>query len=173
MRKKHHRKKNSRKTFSPDELVFLETNYPNCDNGELAETLNVSVYTVMSRAGKNGWYKTSGFMSFSRSRIAREHNNADRLNTPEAFRKRVETLRKQIVLDKSRIRFGLGPKSNRHYRTEPKARLLQRNRLQRLGYIVDEEKLVAYYSENTRRCIRLEAVPRGVRKGSIKPYYSF
>ena len=72
-----------------------------------------------------------------------------------------------------RIRWGLKPKTNRHFRIEPKARLLQRNRLERLGYIVDKENLIAYYTPETKRATRIERVPRGQKIGSIRGWYDF
>ena len=41
------------------------------------------------------------------------------------------------------------------------------------AYIIDDIKLIAYYTENTKRTKRLEKCPRGMRIGNMRAYYSF
>lgn len=167
-------RKRKSKNLTPEQVAELARRYPNESNEELAKSFGVSVHTIKSRKEKHGWHKSKEYIRRVYSEIAKEHNNAARINTPEAYAKRENTIRERFASDKIRIKWGLEPKSKkRHYRREPRAKLLQRNRLQRLGYIVDETNLIAYYTSGTHRATRLEAIPRGTTKGSIHPYYDF
>ena len=112
-------------------------------------------------------------MSRIRSEYAKNHHRESVLNTPEAIAKRVQTKKKLDKSDRIRIQFGLTPKQNRHFRLEPRAKLLQRNYLKRRGYIIDEMKLTAYYTQKTLRSTNLERLKRGDTKGNMKAYYSF
>lgn len=167
-------RKRKSKHLTPEQIEELARRYPNESNEELAKSFGVSVYTIKSRKEKHGWNKSREYTSRLYSKIAKENNNAARINTPEAYAKRENTIRERFASDRIRIKWGLDPVwKKRHYRREPRAKLLQRNRLQRLGYIVDETNLIAYYTPGTHRAKRLEAIPRGTTKGNIHPYYDF
>lgn len=169
------KKKSKRKTYrlTDEEVRYIRENYPDMTNEDIARNLSISVAVVKKYRTKLGLRKSRDYISAAMRETAIKCGNSARINTPAAYAKREETMRKQIKTDRARLRFGLEPKSNRHYRTEPRGKLLQRNRLQRLGYIVDEKNLIAYWTPGTHRAKRLEAIPRGVQKGSIKPYYDF
>ncbi|MBR5414133.1 MAG: hypothetical protein IK114_14065, partial [Fibrobacter sp.] len=92
---------------------------------------------------------------------------------PAAYAKREATMKKQYESERLRIRWGIHQLTKRHIRVEPKQRLLQRNRLERLGYIVDKDRLIAYYTPETKRATRIERVPRGKKVGSITGWYDF
>lgn len=167
-------KKRRKRNLKASEVRYLIKNYPNTPNEILAKKLRVSIWTIKSRATKHGLNKSPEFISHLRSDLAVKHDNAARLNTQQAKQKREKTMKERYGNDTTRIRWGLEPVSkNRHYRREPRARLLQRNRLQRLGYEVDQDTLTAYYTPQTHRAVRLEKIQRGTRKGKIMPYYDF
>lgn len=167
-------KKRRKRKLNASELKYLIRNYPDTPNEVLAKKLRVSIWTIKSRATKHKLDKSPQFISRLRSDIAVKCDNAARLNTKQAKLKREKTMKQRYGNDTTRIRWGLEPVSkNRHYRREPRARLLQRNRLQRLGYIIDQETLTAYYTNKTHRAVRLEKIQRGTRKGKIMPYYDF
>lgn len=166
-------KKPKSKHLTSEQLAYIQEHYPNETNEEIAQALGLSKWTIKSRAEKHGWHKSKEFISnLNRERAIRCGNGA-RINTPEAYKKREATRAKMNRTDLMRIRWGLEPRQKRHFRIEPKAKLLQRNRLQRQGYIIDEQALIAYYTPETKRCKRLEAIPRGTQKGTIKPFYEF
>ena len=96
-----------------------------------------------------------------------------KVNTEEAIANRVISHRKRYESERRRIMFGLEQKTKIHVRTEPRERLLQRNRLQRMGYIVDEKALVAYWTEGTHRATRLEKLKRGQKQGKMWCFYDF
>ena len=164
----------TRKNLTPEQIEEIARRYPNESNESIAKSMGVSKWTIKRRADRHGWHKSKEYESRIYSEIAKKCNNAARINTPEAYAKRAATIKAQYAADKLRIKWGLKPiYGNRHYRREPRAKLLQRNRLQRLGYIVDEANLIAYWTAGTHRATRLEAVPRGTTKGSIHAYYDF
>lgn len=167
-------KKRSASRLSDEQIEYLKEHFHDTPDDELAEVMGISVYTVRARRTKLGLKKDDEFLSKMRSEVAKRCGNGARINTPEAYAKREKKLKENYERDKMRIRWGLEPLcKGRHYRREPVARLLQRNRLQRMGYIIDEQNLIAYYTDDTQRATRLEAIPRGVKKGTIKPYYEF
>ena len=166
-------KKPKSKHLTSEQLAYIEEHYPNESNEQIASALGLSKWTIKSRAEKHGWHKSKEFISNQCREIAVRYGNAKRINTPEAYAKREETIAKMIKTDRMRIKWGMTQATKRHFRLEPKAKLLQRNRLQRLGYIIDESNLIAYYTPGTHRATRIEAVPRGTTKGSIRAYYDF
>lgn len=166
-------KKPKSKHLTPTQLKEIEALYPNMSNEDIAAIYGLSPWTIKSRGEQNGWHKSKEYMSkLNRDRAIR-CNIADRINTPESYAKRNITRKKLYEREKLRISLGFPQLTRRHFTSEPKAKLLQRNRLQRLGYIVDNENLIAYYTPQTKRATRLERIPRGVKKGTIKPFYEF
>ena len=166
-------KKRMAKNLSEEQIAYLKENYHNTSNEELAEAIGCSIHTIKSRRTKLGLRKDDDFLSRLYSEVATRCESYKRINTPEAYAKRAKTRKALYDCERVRIKWGLEQKTRRHFRTEPKSKLCQRNRLQRQGYIIDEANLTAFYTEKTKRCRRLEAIPRGVKKGTIKPYYSF
>ena len=166
-------KKPKSKHLTPAQLEQIKLLYPDHSNEEIAGIMGLSKWTIRSRAEKNGWHKSDAYKSALCREVAIKYNNAERINNPESYAKRAATRKKLYEADMMRIRWGLEPKTNRHFRIEPKARLLQRNRLERLGYIVDKENLIAYYTPETKRATRIERVPRGHKIGSIRGWYDF
>ena len=158
----------------PEEKVaYIREHFHDTADQDIADALGISICTVKKYRTILGLRKDPEYISKVNRERAIQCGNGERINTPEAYAKRIQTKNEQYRRDKLMVKWGLKPKYNRHYRTEPRARLLQRNRLKRLGYIVDEQNLVAYWTEDTKRAVRIERIPRGTKKGSIKAYYSF
>lgn len=162
-----------RKNVTPDELREMAALYPDNDNMAIAEQFGLSVWSIKSLAYKHGWHKSPKFISRIQSEKAIQYNNAARLNTESAIRKRTETSIRLNHIEKARLHNGLPQKTKRHYRLEPRTKLMQRAYLKRRGYIIDESSLTAYYDENTQRSPRIEKVPRGKKIGTIKAWYDF
>lgn len=151
----------------------LRERYSDEDNAVLARELGVSMPALRNMAQRLGLRKSKAYESARRRRLALECGNASRLNTPEAIDRRVAAMKRQYEVERIRLSAGLEQKTKRHLRLEPRGRLLQRNRLRRLGYVVDEKALVAYWTESTHRATRLEKLKRGEKKGSLKCWYDF
>ena len=162
-----------RKNVTPDELREMAALYPDNDNMAIAEQFGLSVWSIKSLAYKHGWHKSPKFISRIQSKKAIQNNNAARLNTDSAIRKRTETSIRLNHIEKARLHNGLPQKTKRHYRLEPRTKLMQRAYLKRRGYIIDEPSLTAFYDENTQRSPRIEKVPRGKKIGTIKSWYDF
>lgn len=164
--------KKRKQMYEEDVRRFLEL-YPVMSNKEVAMEIGISEHTVRSRAVRMGLKKDPGYISRLRSEINIRCGRYDHLNTPDAIEKRAASIRKRFETERRRLRWGLEKTVSRHLRLEPREKLLQRNRLQRLGYVVDEENLVAYWTEGTKRAKRLERLKRGEKKGSLKCWYDF
>ena len=166
-------KSSGRRFVTPEQKAYIKEHFHNTPDPELADALGLSVYTIRVYRTKFGLRKDAEYMHSLNRKKAIEYNNADRINTPEAYVKRVKTMAELRKKEITRMKWGLIQKTKLHIRMEPRGKLLQRNRLQRLGYIIDEKTLTAYYTPSTYRATRLEAIPRGTTKGSIHSYYEF
>ena len=93
--------------------------------------------------------------------------------TPEAIAKRVESFKRTFHEDQIRWKWGLETRTKLKVKKQPKAKCNQRSYLKKQGYIIDDEKHIAYWTEDTIRATRLERVERGVQKGAFKPFYTF
>lgn len=154
-------------------IDYLREHYHDTSNTDLAKTLCLSVYTVKSYCKKLRLRKDAEYISrLNRDRAIR-CNNHERLNTPKAVAKRTATRIRINESERRRIRWGLEQKTKTHFRLEPRGKYEQRKYLRSRGYIVDNDTLTAYYTESTTRCPRIEAIPRGTKKGTIKTWYDF
>ena len=161
------------KHLTKEQLAEIARRFPNESNEAIAKDFGVSPWTIKSRGEKNHWHKSKEYRHILYSEVAKRCENHKRINTPEAYAKRVETMKKLIANDRLRIKWGLEQKTKRHIKLEPTPKILQRNRLERMGYIIDNARLIAYYTPKTKRAVRLEKIPRGVKKGSITSYFEF
>lgn len=85
----------------------------------------------------------------------------------DAIRRRTETFLKMYREEKARCAFGLPKRTNIRVRREPKLKQTQRTYLRSLGYIIDRENNIAYYTPETKRAVRMEAYTKK------KSYYKF
>ena len=70
--------------------------------------------------------------------------------------KRNQTIREE----KARIAFGLPQRTKLHLKSQPRKKIDQRHYLKTLGYIIDEANNIAYYTDQTRRAVKLESGPK-------------
>ena len=90
------------------------------------------------------------------------------LRVPEdAVRRRTETFLRMYREEKARCAFGLPQRTNIRVRREPRLKQSQRTYLRSLGYIIDRENNIAYYTPETKRAVRMEAYTKK------KSYYKF
>lgn len=102
------------------------------------------------------------------SAVARNGDNSC-CYTPEAIAKRVETYKKTFREEQVRRKWGVHQLTKIKVLKQPKAKCSQRYYLKHLGYILDEQNCVAYYTEETTRAVKME---RGWSK-RIFNYYKF
>ena len=166
-------KKRVSKALSPEQLAYIIEHYHNTPNEEIIKTLGISMHTLCYRRWRHGLKKDLDFLHESRSRYAVEHDVWKRLNVAETHAKGIATRNKIYEEEKARIRWGLPQLTKRKFKKEPRKKRMQRQYLLDLGYIIDEPNLVAYYTPQTKRAVRLEKVKRGDVKGTIRPFYDF
>ena len=87
--------------------------------------------------------------------------------TPEIIAKRVETYKKTMREERARVLFGLEQKTKMKVKKQPRQKCSKRAYLKKLGYILDEANVIAYYTPETIRAVRMEKQDRK------KTYYSF
>lgn len=160
-------------TLSDEQLAYLAEHYHDTPNEELAQKLGISIHTINTRRTRHGWKKDEAYLKKVRHETAVKNEAWKRLNVSQNHWKGIATRNKIYEAERARIRWGLPQLTKRHFRTESREKQVQRSYLKRLGYIIDDVKLIAYYTPETHRARRLERVERGVRKGTIKPYYTF
>jgi hypothetical protein len=78
----------------------------------------------------------------------------------EMHRKSVETRRKRYEEDRVRKKWGLPQLTNMRVIRQPRQKVLDRSYFKRLGYIIDNENNIAYWTDETHRATKLELKPR-------------
>lgn len=86
----------------------------------------------------------------------------------EMHRKTVETRRKTYIEERARVTFGLPQRTKMRVTRQPRAKIYQRYYLKKRGYILDETNNIAYWTEETTRAVKLEAMTK--RYYTFKPY---
>jgi len=119
---------------------------------------------------RNGTYPPKGYIipRSAEFRFKPGEKPVDRFGKrKEALRvhRSTEARKKTFRYEKARRTFGLPQKTKLRVFQQPKQRILDRYYLKKRGYILDEENFIAYWTEDTQRCTRLEARP--------KRYYRF
>lgn len=93
--------------------------------------------------------------------------------TPEAIAKRVASYKARYKREDMRVRWGLKQETKIHLPKGPKHFFDQCSYLKHLGYVLDRDNKIAYYTETTQRATRLEKLRRGERKGEFHCYFDF
>ena len=79
--------------------------------------------------------------------------------------KAVATRKVRMEDERMRVRLGLPQLTKMKVSRQPKRQILDRSYLKRRGYVVDDSRMIAYWTPQTRRATKLEAMP--------KRYYEF
>lgn len=161
--------------LTQEQIDFVRKNFANTPNKELAENLGVSITTINNVQKKYRLTKSPEHLKAMHriSGLASAKLGLPFNLTPEIIRKRAETFKKTHKLEKARVHFGLTQKTKIKIQRLPKDMINQRRYLRERGYAIDDTNLIAYYNDATKRSNRLEAIPRGQKKGVIKSYYEF
>ena len=160
------------KNITTEQVKLMSSLYPDHTNEEIASVIGISPSTIRVYVTRYGWRKSQEYISRLNREKALKHGTSH-LNTPEGIAKRSKTRHEYYVRDKSRLSCGLPRKTRLQIRTESRKKMMQRNRLERMGYVIDNINMVAYWTERTQRAVRLERIPRRQKKGTIMPYYDF
>jgi len=183
--------------LTPEQDSYLCQNYPITDNETICEELGISERTVTRLARERGLVKDMSVIDEKRRKkisvsvrrafllMGGNDHNENGVKTRfkfgfkplEAFgeekfwemhRKAVETRKRRFAEERARVNFGLPPRTRMRVIRQPSQKIQDRSYLKKRGYILDEKNNIAYYTEETRRAVRLEARPR--RFYIFKPY---
>ena len=148
--------------------------YADTPNKELSAILGLSRSTIDRVAMEYHLRKSHEHnhkMAVKAGKASSESRGGKALNiTPEVIRKRAETYKKTFRMEEIRYKWGLEPKTKIRLKKEPRAKREQRYHLIERGYIIDEQNLMAYWTEETNRSLRLE----NRKKDCVfKTYYHF
>lgn len=102
------------------------------------------------------------------SSIARGGDNSA-CYTPEAIAKRVANYKRTFREEQIRRKWGVHQLTKIKVLQQPKQKVSQRSYLKHLGYILDEQNCIAYYTDDTTRAVKME---RDWSK-KIHQYYKF
>lgn len=178
--------------FTDEQIVWLKENFADTLNKDICEHLECGETTLRLLARSLGLRKSKAHLD-RRQDKARDglrryyitHKptyNVDHIkpyqfkagNDPRTFKgfwegieNMKETRRQMIREEKARIAFGLPQKTALRLKRQPRPLVWQRSYLKACGYILDEGKRVAYWTEGTKRALILEA-----RKGKHN-FYTF
>lgn len=166
-------KKRISPSLTEEQLEYLAEHYHDTPDDVLANTVGISIHTLNKRRTRHGWKKDKEFLWKIHHESAVQHKAWERLNSKETREKAIATRNRIYEAERARIRWGLPQLTKRHFASEPREKQVQRAYLKRIGYIIDEQNLIAYYTPETRRATKLERIKRGVKKGSYKPFYDF
>ena len=180
---------------TPEQIQHLIDNYPNTLNADLAQQLGTSLRTLCKWAANLHLSKSQEFLERRTKkagealrrwhiqhpkppgyRIPRGEEFYFRKGTSirtrqgeEAHRRAIEKgtakRRDTIKKERRRILFGLPQQTNLRLNVKPIEKVRLRYYLRKCGYIIDDDKRMAYYTADTKRGERIE------RKQ--QPWYTF
>jgi len=88
----------------------------------------------------------------------------------DGIRRRADTFMRMYREEKARSVWGLPPKTRIRVRREPRLKTSQRTYLRSLGYIIDRENNIAYWTPDTKRAVRMEAYTKKRSYYKFRPY---
>ncbi len=181
--------------LSDDERKYFIENFPNTTNAQLASHLGLGQRTINRLAAQYHLVKSQQFYDELRIRSGKgvkvyyslhprpegfcipnsekhQFRKGESIRTRQgdeaqrrATQKSIETRRITVQKEKRRILFGLPQRTKLRLHKQPRQKILLRYYLRSRGYIIDENKRIAYYTSSTKRGTRIE------RKQ--QPWYSF
>lgn len=166
------------KRLTEEQINAVVHLFPNHSKRELKELTGVGLSSIDRIQAKFGLRKTPehlhnmGVRAGKASNIARGGDNSA-CYTPEAIAKRVAAYKERRRVEETRRRWGLEQLTKIHLQHGTKEKHDQAWYLRRLGYVLDERTLTAYFTPETHRARRLEALGRGGKTKYMKCYYDF
>lgn len=171
---------------TPEQIQYLIDNFANTKNADLSAHLNISIRSVNRLASKLGLSKSEEFLvQVRRESIEplrlwhRLHPKPSGYRIPNseqtlfrrgdtykhrygekahrlAHQKSVISRNETIKKERRRILFGLPQQTNLNLHRQPRKKVLFRYYLRKRGYIIDDDKRMAYYTDSTQRGERVE-----------------
>ena len=161
--------------ITKEQLEFIVAHFSTMMNKDIAAAVGLSMSTVSNVQKRYHLKKSPEHMheNFVKCGKASAKVTGGIVLTPEIIAKRAESYVKRWKSEKARVAFGLPQETKIRVKKAPKRKTMQRLYLVKRGYVIDDKNLIAYYTSETKRATRLENIERGVKKGAIRPYYSF
>ena len=166
------------KRITEEQERYIVQNFADKTKQELAEAAGVHPTTIDRVQAKYHLRKSRqhlhnmGVRAGKASNIARGGDSSP-CYTPEAIAKRVATYKERYKTEDMRVRWGFQQLTKMHLKRGPKHFFDQCSYLKHLGYIVDRDEKVAYYTPETHRATRLEKLARNERKGEFHNYFDY
>lgn len=156
-------------------LRYFIDNFPNKTNRELAKEMGLARSSICRLQQKYNLHKSSEHIHNMGVRAGKASSKATggkviKSDAPETIAKRAATYRKTWKSEYARYKWGLPQLTRIRLKKEPRAKKDQRNNLLRRGYIIDEQNLIAYYTEATERSRKLE---NRSATSKLRIYYKF
>jgi hypothetical protein len=164
--------------LTDEQVAYICEHYKDTTNYVLADELGVSRSAVCRVAMAYHLKKTPEHYS-AMGRKAGMASSESRggacfgVYTPEVIARRAESFRKTFHEDQVRWKWGLPTKTRLRVKKQPKAKCNQRAYLKHLGYILDDDNNVAYYTNTTHRATRMEAYTTKRKYYKFKPYNEY
>lgn len=171
---------------TPEQIQYLIDNFANTKNADLSAHLNISIRSVNRLASQLGLSKSEEFLIQVRRESVeplrlwhRLHPKPSGYRIPNseqtlfrrgdtykhrygeeahrlAHQKSVVSRNETIKKERRRILFGLPQQTNLNLHRQPRKKVLFRYYLRKRGYIIDDDKRMAYYTDSTQRGERVE-----------------
>ena len=155
--------------LTDEQIMYIRKNFANTRNQDLADHLGVSKSAVCNIAHRFCLHKSKEHdhnMGSKAGKAAWASGNIFIIKiTPEIIEKKVTTYKNIIRQERARVAFGLPQKTKIKVKRQPRKKCDHRFYLKSRGYILDEKNFIAYWTNETKRSLRLEAKP--------KRYYTF
>ena len=146
--------------LSDEQIQYVIDHFAYTSNKDLAEKAGIAKSTV-SRIQKAFRLKKSAEYTKERYRKCGMASLGSQCGlplgaSPEAIKKRVATYKQLFREEKARWIFGLPQRTKIQVKTQPQKKCKQRAYLKHLGYLLDEVNNIAYYTEDTKRAVKME-----------------
>lgn len=152
--------------LTPERIDYLRMHYPTKSNAEIAAAIGVDKSWVYTHARQLGLRKSNAYIHNLRVHVGGMSPTKGKIKlTDDIVRRRTQARLKKHKTDYARILFGLNQKTRMKVRLEPVAKRLQRRYLVSRGYLIDNVKMIAYWTSDTKRSFIIE------RRGS--KWYDF
>lgn len=160
--------------LTKEQIAEVRRLFPNHTKTEIRERTGLGLSTIDRIQARFHLRKSPehihnmGVKAGRASSIARGGDNSS-CHTPEAIAKRVESYKRTFREEQVRRRWGIHQLTKIKVLRQPKQKVSQRSYLKQLGYILDEQNCIAYWTESTTRAIKME---RDWSK-KVHQYYKF
>ena len=146
--------------LSQEQIQYVIDHFANTSNKDLAEQAGIGKSTVSRiqseyRLKKSAEYTKERYHKCGMASLGSQCG-LPLGASPEAIKKRVATYKQIFREEKARWIFGLPQRTRIKVRSQPLKKRKQRSYLKHLGYLLDEVNNIAYYTDETKRAVKME-----------------